>query len=337
MGTYVIAEAGSNHNRDWDLALRLIDAARDAGADAVKFQVFQGQALYARDVPVAPYLVKAGKAAVGSRIADLMDGIAIDRDWLPRLSEACQERGVDFLASPFDADAVLRLDQLGVRYLKIASSEINNFQLLDSIAHCGRPVILSTGMASLADIERAVEHLETGGIPELTLLRCTVKYPAPAAEANLLAMRTLGASFGCPVGFSDHTRDEICAVIAVALGATVIEKHFTIDTSLPGPDHSFALNPSELRDYIGSIRTAEQALGSARVRPTRSEAELLPYRSGLVLRRALRTGEPLTPDAVVMKRPGWGIAPHELPIVLNRRVLQDLPADHILTWSDFLA
>lgn len=276
-------------------------------------------------------------AREGDRMPDLMDAVALDLAWLPRLSRACREREIEFLATPFDEHAVIALEKVGVPCFKIASSEINNFQLLAAVAKCRKPVILSTGMASLADIERAMECLESGGAGQVTLLRCTVAYPAAIEDANLLAMRTLREAFNCNVGFSDHTEDDISAVLAVGLGATVIEKHFTLDRNLPGPDHAFARTPPELSKYVESIRRGESALGSPRIRVAECERGELAYRSGLVLRRALACGEVLTEDAVVMKRPGWGIAPHELRTVLGHRVLRDLEEDHILVWSDFLA
>lgn len=334
---YVIAEAGSNHNQDWSLALRLIDTACEAGADAVKFQVFYGNTLYAREVKMARYLVAAGKASEEDRLADLMSSMQLDRSWLPRLAEACRQRSIDFLATPFDLPAVAQLQETGVPYFKVASSEINNFHLLAAVAECQKPVFLSTGMARLADIERAVDFLESHAVRDLTLLHCTAAYPTPIEDAHIRAMSTLEKTFGYPVGFSDHTQDEISAVLAVGLGATVIEKHFTMDRSLPGPDHAFAATPEDLKAYVSSIRRAERALGSPRIRVANAEADVVQYRTGLVLGRPVRAGEVLTEDVVLMKRPGWGIPPQDLDIVVGHRVLRDLEEDHILTWSDFLA
>ncbi len=334
--TFVVAEAGSNHNRNWDTALSLVDAARAAGADAIKFQLFTGAGLYSAEVEVADYLVKAGKAQAGDQISDLLDRIALPREWVGRIKRACDDAGIEFMATPFDCEAVALLDEAGVGRFKVASSELNNFQILDSIAQTRKPIILSCGMAALADIERAVDFLRARQVEDITLLHCVVNYPAKPADVNMKALETLRAAFGVPVGFSDHTMSSVAGVIAVAMGAAVVEKHFTLDRSLPGPDHFFALTPAELTTYIAALREAEEALGSARIEVRQCENDLAKYRTGLVLRHAVKKGECVAESDVIMKRPGWGIPAHMMSAVVGRKAIRALPAEHILSWDDFM-
>jgi sialic acid synthase SpsE len=334
--TFIIAEAGSNHNNSWDNVLLLIDAAHAAGADAIKFQLFTGEGLYCAEVEVADYLVKAGKAQAGDRISDLLDRIALPREWVGRIKSACDDAGIEFMATPFDCEAVSLLDEAGVKRFKVASSELNNFQILDRIAQTRKPIILSCGMATLADIERAVEFLKARDANDVTPLHCTVRYPAGATDVNMRALETLRAAFGFPVGFSDHTMSNVAGILAVAMGAAIVEKHFTLDRSLPGPDHFFALTPPELTAYVAALREAEEALGSSRIEVRECEKDLAKYRTGLVLRHPVKRGECVAESDVIMKRPGWGIPTHMMSAVVGRKAIRDLPAEHILSWDDFM-
>src|SRR5262249_54734623 len=260
---YVIAEAGSNHDGRLAQAMALIDAAAAAGCDAVKFQVFRPQDLMTPHGPRARYL----DGLLGERsLYELFASTAIDRTWLPRLAAHCRMRRIHFLATPFDRDAVDRLIAPGVNVpaIKNASSELWHLPLIRHAARSGRPLLLSTGMATMADVEDASVAAPAAGASQLALFQCTVAYPPPAEAVNLRAMRTLVERFGVPVGLSDHSPGTWAAVAAVALGANLVEKHLTLSRALPGPDHPFALEPPELATMVADIRATEQALGDGR-------------------------------------------------------------------------
>jgi len=329
---YVIAEAGSNHNRDLDLAKQLIDAAVEAGADAVKFQTYSGNRIYSRRTPPISSL-----QAVSDRpAAELMEEISLPRDWQPLLAAYAQEHEIDFFSTPFDHDAVDELDAIGVPAIKIASFEIGDLPLIRRAAATKRPLIISTGMATLGEIEEAIEAAAQAGADRLALLQCTSMYPAPARLINLGAMATMRRAFQVPVGFSDHTTGTAVAIAAAALGAAIIEKHFTLDRSLPGPDHAFSLEPDELRELVQGVREAQAALGDGRKSgPTPEEREDLYVvaRRSLVAARSLPAGTTLERDMLTTKRPGLGIAPRELERVLGRRLKVALDEDDILKWD----
>ena len=264
---YVIAEAGANHNRDIDKAKKLIDVAVSARADAVKFQVYTGAGLYAAETPPFEYLDDDR----GPR--ELLDAIALPREWLPELAAYAEERGLAFFATPFDAEAVESLAAVGVPAMKIASFELVDLPLIEAAASVGVPMILSTGMATYGEIEEALTAVEAAGNREVALLRCASLYPAPAEVMNLHAMATMRDAFGIPVGLSDHTTGFAVAAGAAALGAEFLEKHFTLSRSMEGPDHPFALEPDELHDMVAAMREVKAALGSGRLEgPSRAEA-----------------------------------------------------------------
>jgi N,N'-diacetyllegionaminate synthase len=327
---YVIAEAGSNHNRDLDTAKRLIDVAAEAGADAVKFQTYSGSRIYSRKARSA-YLEQFGKTP-----AELLEEISLPREWQADLAEHAARREVAFFSSPFDHDAVDELAELGVPLLKIASGEIVDLPLIRKAAATGIPLIISTGMATLAEIEDALRAAEEAGAPAVGLLQCASVYPAPAERINLRAMETLRSAFGVPAGLSDHTMGIAVPIAAAALGAAMIEKHITLDRSMSGPDHSFATEPDELAAMVRGIRDAEGALGNGRkdgpVPEEREENYTLSRRS-LIATRDLPAGTVLEPDMVTVKRPGFGIAPKHLELVLGRTLRADVEADDVLTWD----
>lgn len=331
---YIIAEAGSNHNCDFDTALRLIDVAAKAGADAVKFQVFAAEKLYSCKTPLPSYLKENKLVQDGENLCDLITRLEMPRKWLPDLVNACNRAGVTFLCTPFDLEAVDELESVGVQAYKVASFEITHLPLLRRIARTKKPLILSTGMANLADIEDAIRTWREADGSELALLHCAIAYPAQPENLNLRAMDTLRQAFQVPVGFSDHTMGHDCTIVAVARGACIIEKHFTLSRSQKGPDHPFALEPHELAAMIKAIRAAEAALGSPIKGPTPAEAELYRLaRRSLVAARPIPRGTQITEEMLSVKRPGFGIPAKFIDIVVGRKAQRDIEEDEIITWE----
>jgi len=329
---FFVAEAGVNHNGDPGLALKLVDVAADAGADAVKFQTFRTDALVTRQAPKAAYQ----RAATGGGDSQhaMLSRLELDGAAHAALRDHSVRRGIVFFSTPFDEASADDLDELGVALFKVPSGEITNVPLLRHLAAKRRPLIVSTGMSTLDEVARAVEVIRSAGDPPLALLHCLSAYPAPAAEMNLRAMETLRARFGVPVGLSDHTAGLAVSLAAVARGAAIIEKHFTLDKTLPGPDHAASLDPVELRALVQGVREVESALGDGekRAMPCELDTRRVARRS-LVAARPLRAGEALTRDAVRIKRPGTGIPPSELERALGRRVRRDVAADEVIEWS----
>lgn len=358
MSVYIIAEAGVNHNGSLEMARRLIDAAAEAGADAVKFQTFRAASLVTKSAPKAAYQQANAPSADDSQHAMLAQ-LELSEDAHVMLAGHCRARGIGFLSTPFDEDSVDLLCSMRVRRLKIPSGELTNASLLLKVARAGLPVIVSTGMATLYDIEAALSVLAFGlserdhpGLapnqaaflaayqrPEsqallaehVTLLHCTTEYPAPLAEVNLRAMETLKARFGLPVGYSDHTAGLTVPVAAAALGACVIEKHFTLDRSLPGPDHKASLEPDELASMVRMIRDASLALGSPNKAPTPSELRNAPIaRRSLVALRPIASGELFTAENLGARRPGTGMSAMGYFDLLGKPASRDYAADALI-------
>jgi sialic acid synthase SpsE len=328
--TYVIAEAGANHNRDLGVARELIDVAADAGADAVKFQVYTGSALYSTKTPGFKYLDDERSPS------ELLDDIALPREWLPDLAEHARNRGLSFFATPFDDDAVDTLSAVGVPAMKIASFELVDLPLIRRTAAAGVPLILSTGMATYGEIEDALGAAADSGNREVALLRCASVYPAPATIMNLRAMETMRSAFGVPVGLSDHTTGIAVPTAAAALGAELLEKHFTLSREMQGPDHPFALEPAELRAMVSAVREAESALGSGRLEgPSDEEAEEM-YRlarRSVVASTEIPAGTTISRQMLTTKRPGYGIRPKDLELLVGRPARVDIHADDVITWE----
>ncbi|MDQ6799052.1 MAG: N-acetylneuraminate synthase family protein [Actinomycetota bacterium] len=328
----MIAEAGSNHNRDLDTAKRLVDAAADAGANAVKFQTYSGADLYSTKAPKFDYL---GPLA-DKQPHELLEDISLPRHWQPLIAEHCRARGVEFLSSPFDRQAVDELVALDVAALKVASFELVDLPFIRYIGAQQRPVILSTGMATLGEIEEALDALRQGGAEEVVLLQCASVYPAPPRVMNLRAIQTMKAAFGIPVGLSDHTLGIHVPLAAVALGANVLEKHFTLDRSQPGPDHSFAVEPGELRDLVARLRDVEDALGDGQKRGPSAEEAVEMYskaRRSVVAACSIAAGTRITREMLTVKRPGHGIKPKLIDTLVGRVAATDIDYDDILTWE----
>jgi N,N'-diacetyllegionaminate synthase len=330
--TFIIAEAGVNHNGSIDLALQLIDAAHASGADAVKFQTFRADLLATHSAPKAAYQKR--KTATTESQFDMLKLLELDAKAHRRLIDHCRKIGIQFLSSPFDLQSADLLATMGLPLFKVPSGEITNFPFLRHVARKGLPLIVSTGMSTLGEVEEAVNVLQAEGVTQLTLLHCVTEYPAPYAEVNLRAMQTLKSAFGLPVGYSDHTPGIEIAVAAVAMGAVVIEKHFTLDRSLPGPDHAASLEPVELQQMIAAIRRVEAALGTGIKAPAPCELPNLPVaRKSVVATRSLAAGHRLAARDLAIKRPGTGLAPKFLPALIGHSLRTAVVKDEVMTWK----
>ena len=315
---FVIAEAGVNHNGEIALAHRLVEEAARAGANAVKFQTFKTERLVTADAPTAAYQKRA-TAGVESQF-DLLQRLELTREMHLELISHCKRRGLIFLSSPFEEESADELIELDVKALKIPSGELTNLPFLHHVAAKQIPVIISTGMSSMEEVERAVEIFRSAGNEQLVLLHCVSNYPADPAACNLRAMETLEKRFGVPVGFSDHTEGVEIAAAAVALGACVIEKHFTLDRNAPGPDHQASLEPDQLADMIRRIRLVESALGSGEKVPAASERNTAEVaRKSVVAAADIPADTIIRRDMLTMKRPGTGLAADMLPQIVGRR------------------
>lgn len=339
--TFIIAEAGVNHNGSEALAIALVEAAARAGADAVKFQTFSADKLVAPGAGKAEY--QARETGEGDQHS-MLKALELSQEAHRRLFARCQALGIEFMSTPFDEEAAAFLLDLGMRRIKVPSGEITNEPFLRFLAARGLPMILSTGMADLAEIHRAVAVVASarvqagwqGPLQEvLTILHCTSNYPAACRDVNLRAMQTIARELGLPVGYSDHTLGLAVSTAAVAMGATVIEKHFTLDRDLPGPDHKASLSVEDLAALVRQIRDVEDALGSADKRPAASELPIRALvRRSVTLRSAMRAGAVLQADDVELLRPGTGIPPGEMEQVFGRVLARDLPAGTTLQWTD---
>ena len=326
--TFIIAEIGSNHDRKLSQAKELIDAAVDVGVDAVKFQIFRAETLYSQKTPKFSYL-KSDKSTY-----DILQEIELPPEWLAELAEYSRNKGVIFLASPFDREAIDQLYDIGVPAYKWASFEIVDLPLLKYAAGKRKPMLLSTGMCNLADIQQAVDTVYATGNEDIILLHCTSLYPTQPEQVNLRMMDTIKKVFQLPVGLSDHTLGITIPIAAVARGACVIEKHFTLSRKLKGPDHPFALEPDELKQLVQAIRVVEDSLGSPIKAMIPEEAEMARLgRRSIIARTDIPKGTPLTEDMLIIKRPGYGIEPKYLGIITGREAKQDIEKDDIITWE----
>jgi N-acetylneuraminate synthase len=329
---YVIAEAGSNHNGSLDQAISLIDVAVEAGADAVKFQNFKAARMYPKAAGESDYL------KVSKSIYDIIKEMEMPDEWLPHLSSYCREKGIEFISSPFDeASADLLTPHLNA--FKIASYEMTHAPLLRHVARLGKPLIVSTGTATLAEVVQAVDTIKTEGNEQIILLQCTASYPTPVEAVNARALVTLRETTGELVGLSDHSRDPVIApTVAVALGACLVEKHFTLSNRLPGPDHKFALEPHELALMINSIRMAEKVLGHGRKEVLPVEEELRSFaRRSIFAIETIRAGEALSADNVAVLRCGklgYELAPDQYQSLLGRRAAREIAAESLIKLGD---
>ena len=331
MKVLIIAEAGVNHNGNLDLAHYLIDAAASAGADVVKFQTFSAERLVTSEANKAEYQTKTTDVSESQQA--MLRRLELTYEMHVELRAHCRTSRIEFFSTGFDLASVDMLADLGLERFKIPSGEITNLPYLRHVGHYGKPVLLSTGMATFGEIEAALAVLEAAGTPreQITVLHCNTEYPTPMADVNLKAMLSIRDAFKVAVGYSDHTPGIEVPIAAVALGATVIEKHFTLDRDLDGPDHKASLEPAELKAMVKAIRNVELSLGDGIKRPSASEIKNRPIvRKSLVAAHAIRAGELLTEANLTVKRPGTGLSPMWWDMVLGREATRDYAPDELI-------
>jgi pseudaminic acid synthase len=329
---YVIAELSANHQQDFDRAVRIVRAAKDAGVDAVKLQTYTPDTITIRSGREC-FRIRGGTLWDGRTLHDLYGEAYTPWEWQPKLKTIANELGLDLFSSAFDSSAVDFLEMMEVPAHKVASPELVDVPLIEKMARTGKPLILSTGMATLEEIDEAIKAARKAGATQLALLRCTSSYPAPPEEMNLRSIPDLVCRFGLPVGLSDHTTGIAVPVAAVALGAALIEKHLTLSRADGGPDSAFSLEPQEFKLLVDAVRTAEKSLGQVRYGPTPLEMRTLPFRRSLFVVSDIRKGEPLTSDNVRSIRPADGLHPRYLPEVLGRHAVRDIERGTPLTWE----
>jgi N,N'-diacetyllegionaminate synthase len=331
MKTLIIAEAGVNHNGDMALAKQLIAAAAEAGADLVKFQTFVASKIISKTAPKAEY--QKGATDPEESQQEMVRKLELTKENHLELIDECKRKGIGFFSTAFDLDSIDLLEAFDSEYVKAPSGELTNLPYLRYLTRHGKPVLLSTGMANLGEIEAAIDVIELAGTPreKITVLHCTTEYPTPMEDVNLRAMVNIGHALGVKVGYSDHTQGIEIPIAAVALGAIVIEKHFTLDRSLPGPDHRASLEPDELKAMVAGIRNIERALGDGIKRPSPSELKNKPIaRKSLVAAREIKAGELFSPDNLTAKRPGTGISPMKWDEVIGRTAARDFNEDELI-------
>lgn len=328
---YLIAEMSANHAGDLSRALEIVHAAKEAGADCIKTQTYTADTLTI-DCDNAYFSIQEGPWR-GRTLYDLYQEAHTPWDWLARIKEEADKVGLDYLSTPFDRTAVDFLAEIGVSAYKVASFELNDLPLLRYIAAQGKPVIASTGMASLGEIEQAVRTVREAGNPELCLLKCSSAYPAPPDDMNLRTIPHLAETFGVKVGLSDHTLGSAAAVAAVVLGACVIEKHFCLSRSIPNPDAAFSMEPAEFRQMRDDIRAVERALGKVHYGVSAAEEGSAVFRRSLFIVRDMRAGEEFTAENLRSIRPGHGLAPRHYDAVLGRRAGEDIRRGTPLAWN----
>ncbi|HVD98326.1 MAG TPA: N-acetylneuraminate synthase [Cytophagaceae bacterium] len=330
----IIAEAGVNHNGSYELALRLIDAAKEAGADIVKFQTFVPELLMSKKAQKADYQ-KQTTGAEESQL-EMIRKLSLGYDEFRALKTYCEKKGIQFLSTAFDLPSLDFLVELGINLFKIPSGEVTNLPYLKKIGSLKKQVILSTGMCTLEEISEAIVVLTEAGTPltNITALHCNTEYPTPFSDVNLAAMKTISETFHIPTGYSDHTKGIEVPIAAVALGAVVIEKHFTLDRTMEGPDHKASLEPLELKQMVDSIRHIEQAIGNGTKEPSSSEKKNIAIaRKSIHLNKDLKAGHILTENDLIMKRPGDGISPMKMDEVVGKKIKSDLNEDTKLNWT----
>ncbi|MCK4598760.1 pseudaminic acid synthase [Candidatus Bipolaricaulota bacterium] len=328
---YIVAEMSANHNQNFDRAVKILEAAKEAGADAVKLQTYTPDTM---TIDIDSELFRHGKGSLwaGRTLYDLYSEAYMPWDWQPKLKKIANDLGLDLFSTAFDPSAVDFLEEIDVPVHKIASFEIVDIALVEHMARTGKPIIISTGMATLAEIEEAVRTAQEAGANQIALLKCTSAYPAPPEEMNLHTIPHLAQAFNVPVGLSDHTLGIAVPVAAVALGACIVEKHFTLSRAAPGPDSAFSLEPHEFKAMVEAIRVAEKALGEVRYELGEREAASRAFRRSLFVVKDMKAGEVFTEENVRSIRPGYGLPPKLLKEVLGRRVAQEIGRGTPLDW-----
>ena len=330
--TLIIAEAGVNHNGSLELAFELIDAASEAGADIVKFQTFKAENLVTKSAAKADY--QLGTTDVQETQFEMIKKLELSDDMHLKLISKCKEKGIRFSSTGFDTSSVDFLIKLGVGFLKVPSGEITNLPYLRHVGSKGLPIILSTGMCTMQEVRNVVKILELAGSKksDITVLHCNTEYPTPMEDVNLLAMLSIEKELGVKVGYSDHTLGIEVPVAAVAMGATIIEKHFTLDRGMDGPDHAASLEPNELKQMVDSIRNIEKAMGDGQKKPSKSEeANLGVARKSIVASKNIKAGEKFTEENIAVKRPGTGLCPMRWDELLGLEAKKDFQADELIS------
>jgi N-acetylneuraminate synthase len=330
--TYIVAELSANHHQSYDEAVKLIQAAKDAGVDAVKLQTYTADTI---TIKSDRDIFRIGKGTIweGRTLYDLYAEAYTPWEWQPKLKKIAEGLGLDCFSSPFDDSAVDFLEKMNIPAYKVASFELVDLPLIRKMARTGKPLIMSTGMATLGEIAEAVTVAREAGCRELALLKCTSGYPADPAEMNLRTIPHLSDAFGVPVGLSDHTLGIAAPVAAAALGACIIEKHLTLSRGVPGPDAAFSLEPDEFRAMVEAVRTAEKALGRVHYGVSEQEAASRPFRRSLFVVKDVKAGDAFTSGNVRSIRPGHGLHTRYLEMVLGKRAARDIPAGTPLTWN----
>lgn len=323
---FIIAEAGDNHNGSLENALKLVDAAAEAGADCVKFQTFITEEVISKHAQMADYQ-KRNTGKTESQF-EMVKKLELTFPQFEQIQSYCSQKGILFLSTPFDLPSIAFLNRIGVPFFKIPSGEITNYPYLVAIAQTHKDIVMSTGMCTMDEIRQAISVLEDNGAGKITLLHCNTEYPTPYEDVHLRAMAAMRTAFGKEIGYSDHTLGIEVPIAAAALGATVIEKHFTLDRQMEGPDHKASLEPQELASMVRAIRNIEAALGSAEKKPSPSEQKNIAIaRKSIVARRPIRQGELLTEENLAVKRPGNGISPMCYTKILGTRAIRDFQED----------
>ncbi len=329
---YIVAEMSANHGQDFAQAVKILEAAKEAGADAIKLQTYTPDTL-TLDCRSAPFLIGPGTPWAGRNLYELYQEAYTPWDWQPKLKALADDLGLDLFSSPFDASAVDFLAGMNIPAYKIASYELIDIPLIKKTAKTGRPLIMSTGMATLGEIEEAVAAARTAGAGQIALLKCTSAYPAAPADMNLKSIAHLAAAFGVPAGLSDHTLGVAVPVAAVALGACIVEKHFTLSRDLPSPDRAFSLEPHEFKAMVAAIRTAEQAAGEVHYGLTNQELSSRIFRRSLFVVANMQAGEVFTPANLRSIRPGNGLHPRHIEEVWGRRCRRPIVQGTPLSWD----
>lgn len=329
MSVFIIAEAGVNHNGSLKLAKLLVDAAKVAGADCIKFQTFIAENLISQSAPKAEYQKQTTGGSTSQ--LEMVKNLELTFSEFNDLYEYCKKCNIEFMSTGFDFDSIDFLADLGIKRWKIPSGEITNLPYLEKIASYMQPIILSTGMSTMEEVKAAVGAIRKVGNNDITVLHCTTEYPAPFAAINLKAMNTMGEVLQLPIGYSDHSKGIEVSIAAVALGAQVIEKHFTLDRDMEGPDHIASLEPAELKALVSSIRNVELSLGDGLKKPTISEySNIHIVRKSLVAKKEIKAGDKFSVENITAKRPGSGISPMMWHEVLGKTAIRDFQADELI-------
>jgi N,N'-diacetyllegionaminate synthase len=331
--TYIIAEAGVNHNGDINIAYNMIDAAKECGVDCIKFQTFKTENLVTKTAKKAEYQVE--NTHNNDTQFEMLKKLELSFEDFRKLKLYCDKVGIEFMSTPFDIDSVDLLEKIGMKTYKISSGDITNKPLLEFVASKNKPVILSTGMCTIDEVQEAVKWIEDKGNKQLTLLHCTSNYPTPYSEVNMNAMITLDKAFTYPTGYSDHTNGIIIPIMAVSMGAKVIEKHFTLDKTMEGPDHKASLDVRELKELVDAIRNIEKAKGTGEKVPVKSEISTRDVaRKSIIVTRDLKSGSVLSELDLGIKRPGTGLAPKYLSDLIGKKLIKNLSSEDLILFED---